>query len=128
MSPTRLPKLGSVVWAEVADAKGFSKVRPAVVVSATKDIVGGKPVRLAAITTRLPVSLPKDHVLLPWNPQGKARSGLRRKCAAVATWLVEVPVSNIQEVVGILPPGVIAELLAKVAAFPPTVSPSEESG
>lgn len=53
MSTTRLPQLDSVVWAELADANGIPKVRPAVVVTATADIAAGKPIRVAAITTRL---------------------------------------------------------------------------
>jgi mRNA-degrading endonuclease toxin of MazEF toxin-antitoxin module len=84
VSPPRLPQLGSVVWAELEDANGIPKVRPAVVVTATADIAAGKPVRVVAITTRLPTPLPRDYVQLPWDPQGKARSGLRRRCAAVA--------------------------------------------
>lgn len=120
MSLARLPQLGSVVWVELADANGFRKVRPAVVVSATTDIAAGQPVRVVAITTRLPTPLPDDHVLLPWDRQGKARSGLRRKCAAVATWLAEIPLSDVREIVGFLPSAVIAEVLAKIlATLPP---------
>jgi hypothetical protein len=105
-----------VVWAELADANGFRKVRPAVVVSATADIAVERRVRVLAITTRLPDPLPDDHVFLPWDRQGKARSGLRRKCAAVASWLVEIPVSDVQQIVGVVPPDVVKQLLAKVAA------------
>ncbi|MCI0462065.1 MAG: hypothetical protein L0Z62_34365 [Gemmataceae bacterium] len=65
MTPPRLPQLGSVVWAELEDTNGFRKVRPAVVVTATADIAAGKPVRVVAITTRLPNPLPDDHLLLP---------------------------------------------------------------
>lgn len=120
MSLSRLPQLGSVVWVELADANGFRKVRPAVVVSATADIAAGQPVRVVAITTRLPTPLPDDHVLLPWDRQGEARSGLRRRCAAVATWLAEIPLSDVREIVGLLPSAVIAEVLAKIsAALPP---------
>ena len=120
MSLSRLPQLGSVVWVELADANDFRKVRPAVVVSATADIAAEQPVRVVAITTRLPTPLPDDHVVLPWDRQGKARSGLRRKCAAVATWLAEIPLSDVREIVGFLPSAVIAEVLAKVlAALPP---------
>ena len=120
MSLSRLPQLGSVVWVELADANGFRKVRPAVVVSATADIAAGRPVRVVAITTRLPTPLPDDHVLLPWDRQGKARSGWRRKCAAVTTWLAEISVSDVREIVGLLPSAVIAEVLTKVlAALPP---------
>ena len=122
MSLSRRPQLGSVVWVELADANGFRKVRPGVVVSATADIAAGQPVRVVAITTRLPTPFPADHVLLPWDRQGKACSGLRRKCAAVATWLAEIPLSDVRELVGLLPSAVIAEVLAKVVAAlaPPT--------
>ena len=124
MSPSRPPQLGSVIWAELQDANGFRKVRPAIVVSATADIAAGRPVRVLAITTRLPDPLPDDHVLLPWDQQGKARSGLRRKCAAVASWLAEIPVCDVQQVVGVVPPAVVKDLLAKLAgtsaSSPPT--------
>jgi hypothetical protein len=56
-----------VVWLELADANGVAKVRPAVVVSATADIAAGGPVRVAAITTRIPLPPSADHVLLPWD-------------------------------------------------------------
>jgi mRNA-degrading endonuclease toxin of MazEF toxin-antitoxin module len=126
VSAARLPQLGSVVWAELADSHGARKVRPAVVVTPTAEITAEATVRVVAITTRLASPLPEDHVLLPWDPQGKARSGLKRKCAAVASWLAELPVRDVQEVVGILPPAVIAELLSKVAAaLPPAVPPVE---
>jgi hypothetical protein len=124
VSPPRPPQLGSVVWAELADANGFRKVRPAVVVSATADIAVERRVRVLAITTRLPDPLPDDHVLLPWDQQGKARSGLRRKCAAVASWLVEIPVGGVQQIVGIVPPDVVKELLAKVAATSASSQPT----
>jgi hypothetical protein len=114
-----------VVWAELQDANGFRKVRPAVVVTATADIAAGGCLRVLAITTRLPNPLPDDHVLLPWDRQGIARSGLRRKCAAVTSWLAGIAVGDVQQVVGILPPAVIDELLAKVAA---AIPPSPATG
>jgi hypothetical protein len=72
VNPTRLPQLGSVVWAELEDTNGFCKLRPAVVVTATVDIAANQTVRVAAITTRLSTPLPDDYVLLPWDRQGKA--------------------------------------------------------
>jgi mRNA-degrading endonuclease toxin of MazEF toxin-antitoxin module len=113
---SRTPQLGSVVWAEIADANGHRKIRPAVILTPTADIAPGKRVDLVAITTRLPDCLPDDYVLLPWDPQGKARSGLRRKCAAVVSWQANIPVEDVQSVVGLLPPATIRELLVKVAA------------
>src|SRR5262249_42312411 len=84
-----LPQLGSVIWAALVDANGFRKVRPAVVLTSTADIAAARPIRVAAITTRLPTPLPDDHVLLPWDREGKACPGLRRKCAAVASRLAK---------------------------------------
>jgi hypothetical protein len=116
VSPSRPLQLGSVVWAELEDANGYRKVRPAAVVSPTADIDAGRPLRVVAITTRLPDPLPDDHLLLPWDRQGRARSGLRRRCAAVASWQAEIAVGDVQDVVGILPPTVIRELLGRVSA------------
>jgi hypothetical protein len=61
----RLPQLGSVIWAKLEDDNGFCKVRPAVVVTPTAEIVAAASVRVLAITTRLLDPLPSDHVLLP---------------------------------------------------------------
>src|SRR5208337_909841 len=121
-SPSRPLQLGSVVWAELEDPNGYRKVRPGVVVTPTADINAGKPVRVVAITTRLPNPLPDDYVLLPWDRQGKARSGLRRRCAVVASWQAEIPVGAVQQEVGILPPQAIGELLTKISAALPPLS------
>lgn len=115
----RLPRLGSVVWASLQDANGFSKIHPAVVVTPTGQIRPGQTVRVAAVTTRLTGPLPDDYVLLP--SKGTARSGLRCKCAAVASWLSEASVDELQ-VAGILPPAVIDELLQKFAALFPELA------
>ena len=126
MSEAALPQLGSVIWAELEDTNGIRKVRPAVVVSPTADIATGRPVRVVAVTTRLPSSLPDDHVMLPWDRQGKARTGLRRKSAAVASWQAEIQCGDVQQVVGILPAAVIRQLLEKLTVAPaPPRKPSE---
>ena len=95
MTAARL-QLGSVVWAELEDSNGFRKIRPAVVLSATADIAAGRPVHMVAITTRLASPLPEDYVMLPWHREGKVRSGLRRPCAAVATWQAEIKAGDVQ--------------------------------
>lgn len=123
MTAARLPRLGSVIWAELEDARGHRKVRPAVVVTATAAITSTQTLRVLAITTRLPDALPDDLVVLPWHRDGKARSGLRRKCAAVTTWQAEIRVDDVQQIVGILPPAVIDELLAKIVADTPAPTP-----
>jgi len=48
VSPTRLPRLGSVAWVELEDANGFGKVRPIVVVSLFDDTLSEQYVRTSA--------------------------------------------------------------------------------
>jgi mRNA-degrading endonuclease toxin of MazEF toxin-antitoxin module len=71
VSPPHLPQLGSVVWAELEDANGYRKVRPAVVVTPSAEITAGKPVSVVAITTRLPTPCPTTTCCCPGR--GKER-------------------------------------------------------
>src|SRR5437764_14348924 len=96
-------EFGRIVWAEVADANGIRKLRPAVVVTNNDRIAPGKPVDLVAITSRLPEPSPDDHVLLPWHAQGHPRTGLNRKCAAVCRWLCRVKPEDIKDFAGVVP-------------------------
>lgn len=82
-----VPKLvlGRIVWAEVADANGIRKLRPAVIVTPTDQLTPTAPFDVVAITSRLDDPLPEDHVLLPWHPRRHPRTGLNRRCAAVCT-------------------------------------------
>jgi mRNA-degrading endonuclease toxin of MazEF toxin-antitoxin module len=131
--------IGRIVWAEVADANGIRKLRPAVIVTATDGPTPTGPFDAVAVTSRLDKPLPEDHVLLPWHPRGHPRTGLNRRCAAVCTWLVRIMESDIQEVAGIVPTSVMGLILAKVAAAssssaagaaPPVASspPAKENG
>ncbi len=128
MNPSRIPRLGSVAWAELEDANGFSKVRPVVVVTPTAEIVPGKSVRVVAITTRRPATLPNDHVPAALGPAREGGPGLRRRFAAVASWQAEIPVGCVQQVVGILSPTIIGEVLAKVSASLPAPSATPAPG
>jgi mRNA-degrading endonuclease toxin of MazEF toxin-antitoxin module len=64
VNSSRLPRLGSVAWADLEDANGFSKIRPVVVISPTADIALGKTVRVVAITTRIPLTLPDEYLFV----------------------------------------------------------------
>lgn len=63
--------MGRIVWAEIADANGIRKLRPAVIVTPTDQIASAKPFDIVAITSRLTDPLPEDHVLLPWHRSGQ---------------------------------------------------------
>jgi hypothetical protein len=96
-------ELGRIVWAEVPDSNGIRKLRPGVIVTATDQIRSGGTIGLVAVTSRLPEALPDDHVLLPWHPQGHARTHLNRKCAAVCSWLCTIGPQDIQDIAGVVP-------------------------
>jgi hypothetical protein len=71
VNPSRPLQLGSVVWAELEDANGYRKVRPVVLASPTEDIQAGRPVRVVAITTRLPDPFPRTMCCCPGTGKGR---------------------------------------------------------
>src|SRR5262245_34189656 len=109
-------QLGRIVWAELADANGIRKVRPAVIVTPTERISSATLLEVVAITSRLDWPLPADHVLLPWYPQGHPRTGLNRKCAAVCGWLGRIGLGDIRDVAGVVPGPIMLDILSRLAA------------
>ena len=112
-------QLGSIVWVEVADAKGQVKLRPAIIITPSDRISKAGPLHAVAVTSRLTEPLPSDHVLLPWHPKGHPRTRLNRRSAAVCSWVVQIQGGNIREVAGIVPGAVLVEILRLVAAYHP---------
>jgi hypothetical protein len=116
---------GRIVWAELADANGIRKLRPAVVVTPTDQLAPAKPFDVVAVTSRLPDPLPDDHVPLPWHPRGHPRTGLNRRCAAVCTWLAQLVDGDVRAVAGMVPAPEMSTILGKLAAASaPSSSPS----
>src|SRR5580704_4089184 len=104
-------RLGQIVWAEIADANGVTKARPAVVMTASDEISPSGLLDLVAITSFLPHLLPDDHVLLPWHAQGHPRTGLNRRSAAVSSWPAQIKDSDIQDVAGLVPTSLMTVIL-----------------
>lgn len=115
------PDCGRIVWAEVADANGAKKLRPCVIVSPSDQIATGNSIRAVAVSTRLPDPLPADHVLLPWHANGHPKTRLNRPCAAVCSWVPSIEIADIADMVGIVPPRLLIEILEKVERFAPRV-------
>jgi len=85
----------------MVDPNGVNeKVRPVVVLTSSDEISAGSPVVGATVTTTLPNPLTDDYVELPWQPQGKVRTGLKRRCAVLCTWLVHINPDHIEEIRG----------------------------
>ena len=65
MASPEVLQIGRIVWAEVADQNGIRKQRPAIIVSSTADADTSGTLKIVAVTSRVPATLPDDHVLLP---------------------------------------------------------------
>lgn len=92
------------MWVELDDPQGRNrKRRPAVILTTREEIQAGEPIFVVAISTQLPHRLPDEYVELPWHPQGRVRTGLRERCAAVCTWLEEVREPDILQYAGVVP-------------------------
>jgi mRNA-degrading endonuclease toxin of MazEF toxin-antitoxin module len=121
-------KTGRIVWAEIADANGIRKLRPAVIVTPTEGLTEAGPFDVVAVTSRLADPLPDDHVLLPWDAKGHPRTKLNRRCAAVCTWMTQIVEGDIQDLAGFVPTAVMTAILTKVEAAlaPPPTPPVDE--
>jgi hypothetical protein len=88
---------GRIVWADVADANGHRKLRPAVVVTPSDELAQSRLIDVVAVTSRLEDPLPDEYVLLPWHARGHPRTRLNRRCAAVCTWLAQIAEGDIKD-------------------------------
>jgi mRNA-degrading endonuclease toxin of MazEF toxin-antitoxin module len=117
-------QFGQIVWAELADANGIRKLRPAVVVTPTHRISPTGPLEVVAVTSRIPQPLPGDHVLLPWHPRGHPRTRLNRKCAAVCSWVARIVAGDIQSMAGLVPGPIMLDILSRLAGTGPSPPPA----
>lgn len=103
------------MWATIPDPRGGNeKARPAVVVTATADIDATGDVQLAAITTLSGQAPFSETVELPFAPSGHPQTKLKKPCEVVCSWIVSVPVANVRDSGGTVPPELLVEILAKV--------------
>jgi mRNA-degrading endonuclease toxin of MazEF toxin-antitoxin module len=114
MAKTTPLEFGRIVWAEVPDANGIRKLRPAVIVTNSDRIATDRTLELVAITSRISEPLPDDHVLLPWHAQRHPRTGLNRKCAAVCSWLCTIAPADVKDTAGLVPGAVLLQIMAKI--------------
>jgi mRNA-degrading endonuclease toxin of MazEF toxin-antitoxin module len=118
---------GRIVWATIRDPNGENpKERPAVIVTATEEIHPDQPFVAVAITGTLPRPLPPEYVELPWHRSGHPRTGLKKRCAAVCTWLLALQASDIQGYGGIVPELLLRAILERLPQTPPPQPPAEE--
>jgi len=107
---------GDVVLVVLLDPHGQNpKSRPAVVVSATKDIRPSGSIVVAAISTRFDAkALPPHHILVPSDPAGHRITGLRRPSVVKCDWLRVVPCADAKPI-GRLPGGHLLAVMEQIA-------------
>jgi hypothetical protein len=106
--------------AGVLDPSGQNpKQRRVVILTPNDALAAGFPIIAAPVTSQVPPVLTDDYVLLPFrNPPGARHpaTGLTRRAAIVATWLVAVDPHDITGRSGYVPPRTMALIQAKTAA------------
>ena len=103
---------GTIVWAEISDPNGQNaKLRPAIVLSTQPHIDARHDLVVAAITTDFVHPLPSGWFAIPTMPGGHEITGLDQACVVKATWLKQVPQTQVRAIKGRAPSRVVREVL-----------------
>ncbi len=113
--PQQRLQQGRIVWVSASDPRGRRKRRPVVIVTGDAKIGSHAKIVGVAVTTSFPEPPPPSYVELPWDPTGRASTGLRRRSAAVCNWLVAFESHEVDAAIGTVPS---AMLLAILQALP----------
>jgi hypothetical protein len=108
-------KRGSIVWAAVADQRGFVKSRPLVILSIGNE--SDPSMVCSCVTTRQRKPRPTTYVRIPWDKRGTSASGLTEPSFAVADWLVVVRKSEVRLECGELVGKSLTSLIEKTSAL-----------
>jgi hypothetical protein len=105
---------GQIVWAEVYDQRGRNpKCRPAVILTATHEIVPGELIVAVAVTSRFDLPVPANKVRLPWQSGRHPVTKLYKPCVAVCDWLVEFTPEQVRGAGGVLPTHLMNEIVRR---------------
>ncbi len=85
-----------------------------IILTPTADIREDEPLIVLAITTTFPDPPPEDHILLPWSSRGQSLTRLRKRSAAVLSWVAEVPIEDVSGLEGDVPEKLMIEILERL--------------
>jgi PemK-like, MazF-like toxin of type II toxin-antitoxin system len=109
------PCFGRIVWATIPDGRRLARERhPAVIITPTDDITDGGTFWVVGVSTKDHLSPPAERTELQFDPTGRCRTKLKRRCWAVSTWLEEIAASDVESYVGIVSDEVMAEIVGKI--------------
>lgn len=107
------PEQGRIILVEVVDPQDRNaKTRPAVIVSRNDEIQSEGLIACVAVTIAVPDAVPEDCILLPFQPAGKSRTGLRQRSAAMCSWLFEISEDKIIKFLGVTPPTELEKIIS----------------
>ena len=103
---------GQIVWLEVR-RREQTKRRPAVVLFV--DLASSTFDGIAISSAHTGEVLPLAYVPMPFDPTGRATTGLRKRCWAVTSWpILDVPFADVEQVAGVVPANVLAQIHQKL--------------
>ncbi len=95
---------------------GKEKLRPVVVVTPNDAMVEGEPLVGVAITGT-PDPPTGFEVPLPWQAQGRSRTGLDKPNAAVCRWFVAFAAAEVVDAIGHVPPEPMRKIEEAIRRF-----------
>lgn len=115
---------GRIVRVEVLDPQNRNpKIRPAIIVTTTKEIRPDGDIVLVAITGSVHAAPAEMQVALPWHAQGQTATRLTKPSVAICSWVFTSPVSKIQSYGGMVPDRQMLQILDKIRAIAPPPPP-----
>lgn len=103
---------GDIVWLAIADPQGGNiKTRAIVVVSPDEAIARGDVLAGVAISGEYRDLDAASYVVLPHHQRKHPQTGLKKPCAAICSWAVRFPASDVKSVEGAVPNAQLQRIL-----------------
>ena len=104
---------GRIFWAIDPAARGAGKSRPMIVATRRVDILRTGVVVAVVCSTDFTEPLTPEEARLPFEPEGRCVTKLRRDTVAVCDWIVTLPADSIEETGGLVPSDLLREIFAR---------------
>jgi mRNA-degrading endonuclease toxin of MazEF toxin-antitoxin module len=96
---------GRIVWLDLPDSEDSAtrKDHPAVIITPTDEIQPDGEIRVVGVSTKKNLAPREVQVDLPYQRDGKGRTGLSQPCSAVCTWLHKIRPEQVRRAGGTVP-------------------------
>lgn len=101
---------GHIAWANVLDPRGKDRKKRPILVLQKGLPDDATALVCVGISSRYPDPPRSVDYELPWSPDGRARTGLRKRSAAVITWAIQIHAEDVLQLHGELPRKHLAEI------------------